>query len=84
MSWRHVLLRFDHIERSDVSHYLRFLEGEDHNKELACNRFANEFLVPTDDFVEHAVAWERDDDSFDYLSRRYFVSRGSDTEEVPG
>ena len=71
----HVLLGFDHIERSDVTHYLRFLEGEDHSKEVACNRFANEFLVPTDDFVEHAVAWERDDDSFDYLSRRYFVSR---------
>ena len=71
----HVLLGFDHIERSDVTHYLRFLEGEDHRKEVACNRFANEFLVPTDDFVEHAVAWERDDDSFDYLSRRYFVSR---------
>ena len=71
----HVLLGFDHIERSDVRHYLRFLEGEDHQKELACNRFANEFLVPTDDFVGHAAAWERDDDSFDFLSRRYFVSR---------
>ena len=71
----HVLLGFDHIERSDVAHYLRFLEGEDHRKEVACNRFANEFLVPTDDFVGHAVAWERDDDSFDFLSRRYFVSR---------
>ena len=43
----HVLLGFDHIERSDVTHYLRFLEGEDHRKEVACNRFANEFLVPT-------------------------------------
>ena len=71
----HVLLGFDHIERSDVTHYLRFLEGEDHRKEVACNRFANEFLVPTEDFVRHAAAWQRDDESFSRLSERYFVSR---------
>ena len=71
----HVLLGFDHIERSDVTYYLRFLEGEDHRKELACNRFANEFLVPTDDFVRHTAAWQRDDESFSRLSKRYFVSR---------
>ena len=59
----HVLLGFDHIERSDVAHYLRLLEGEDHRKEVACNRFANEFLVPTDDFVRHAAAWQCDDES---------------------
>lgn len=71
----HVLLGFDHIERSDITHYLRFLEGEDHRKEVACNRFANEFLVPTDDFVRHAAAWQRDDESLGRLSERYFVSR---------
>ena len=71
----HVLLGFDHIERFDVRHYLRFLEGEDHKKELACNRFANEFLVPTDDFMRRAAVWQRDDESFSRLSERYFVSR---------
>ncbi len=71
----HVLLGFNHIERSDVTYYLRFLEGEDHRKEVACNRFANEFLVPTDDFMKHAAAWQRDDESLGRLSERYFVSR---------
>lgn len=71
----HVLLRFDHIERSDVAHYLGVLEGEGRSKEVACNRFANEFLVPTDDFLRHASARQRDDESFRRLRERYFVSR---------
>ena len=51
----HLLFNFNHLERLDSQHYLNYLSGEDRAAEIACNQFAGEFLVPSDDF-ESAIA----------------------------
>ena len=49
----HLLFDFNHLERSDSEYYLHSLAERDRAVEIACNRFAGEFLVPTADFVEN-------------------------------
>ena len=74
----HLLFDFNHIERLDDRHYLTALSGADRAAEIACNRFAGEFLVPADDF-ERTVAGqsvaEVNDETVEGLSRAYLVSR---------
>ena len=74
----HLLFDFNHIERLDDRHYLTALSGVDRAAEIACNRFAGEFLVPADDF-ERTVAGqsvaEVNDETVESLSRAYLVSR---------
>ena len=50
----HLLYGFNHLERSDVGHYMDSLVGHDKAIEIACNRFAGEFLVPTSHFRTYA------------------------------
>ena len=74
----HLFFEFNHLERSDLERYLNSLEGHDRDVEIACNRFAGEFLVPTDHFRQNAVsevATEMSDDKLYSVARRYWVSR---------
>ena len=74
----HLLFEFNHLERSDVGHYVDSLEGHDRDVEIACNRFAGEFLVPTSHFRQNAaqeIATGITDAKLISLSRRYWVSR---------
>ena len=74
----HLLFEFNHLERSDIGYYLDSLDGYDRDVEIACNRFAGEFLVPTSHFREFAgplVAAGLNDDILNRLARRYGVSR---------
>ena len=74
----HLLFQFSHLERSNVGHYMDSLEGRDRDVEIACNRFAGEFLVPTGHFQDFAgplVADGLTDDTLTFLARNYKVSR---------
>ena len=74
----HLFFEFNHLERSNVGHYMDTLDGRDREVEIACNRFAGEFLVPTSHFQEFAaprVAEGLTDDTLDFLARKYRVSR---------
>lgn len=73
----HLLFGFSYLERSGIEHYVDSLEGHDRNVEIACNRFAGEFLVPTSHFQKNAssdVAAGITDDALVALARRYWVS----------
>ena len=74
----HLLFDFNHIERLDDSHYLVELSGADRAAEIACNRFAGEFLVPSDEFA-NAIAGQNGavtgDESVSRLAGIYSVSR---------
>ena len=74
----HLLFEFSYLERSNVDHYVELLEGNDRDVEIACNRFAGEFLVPTGHFQDFAgplVADGLTDDTLSFLARKYRVSR---------
>ena len=74
----HLFFGFSYLERSGIEHYVDSLEGHDRNVEIACNRFAGEFLVPTSHFQKNApsdVATGITDDTLVALARRYWVSR---------
>ena len=74
----HLLFGFSYLERSGIEHYVDSLEGYDRNVEIACNRFAGEFLVPTSHFQKNAspdVATGVTDDTLSALAQRYWVSR---------
>ena len=74
----HLLFGFSYLERSNVERYMDSLEGHDRNVEIACNRFAGEFLVPASHFQKNTapnIAAGVADDTLVALARRYRVSR---------
>ena len=74
----HLFFEFNHLERSDVERYVNSLEGYDREIEIACNRFAGEFLVPTSHFrqnVDPGIAVGITDERLGSIARKYWVSR---------
>lgn len=74
----HLLFDFNHLERFDVDHYRDSLRGYDRGVEIACNRFAGEFLVPFGHFQQTVavdVSSGVNDDLLAYLAGKYRVSR---------
>jgi Zn-dependent peptidase ImmA (M78 family) len=55
--------------------YLEFLHGDARRIEVACNRFAGEFLVPHHDFNRRIEGATLDDETVGNLASRYGVSR---------
>jgi Zn-dependent peptidase ImmA (M78 family) len=55
--------------------YIHHLEGVNRRIEVLCNKFAGEFLVPSDDFEARARGLEPDDYSIQQLANTYHVSR---------
>ena len=70
----HLLFRTGGVD-TNIEDYIDYLEGEDHQIEIICNRFAGEFLVPTDDFYQKTYNISVDDDNISNLARYYHVSR---------
>ena len=64
----HILLGTGGVDFRDTAHPL----GD--NTEQACNRFAADFLVPSDDF-ERLHGGKTDDDTIKMLARKYKVSK---------
>lgn len=54
--------------------YLGHLKGNDFKIEVLCNRFAGEFLVPTDDFLKRVKSIELNANSVSQLANIYKVS----------
>ncbi len=74
----HLMFDFNYLERLDSQHYLDLLSGHDREIEIACNRFAGEFLVPSDDFdreIANRNSGSPNDDYLVLLARSYKVSR---------
>ncbi|HEY44939.1 MAG TPA: ImmA/IrrE family metallo-endopeptidase [Anaerolineae bacterium] len=70
----HVLLRTNGVTKID-DRYIASLYGEPRAIELFCNRFAAEFLVPSDDFDLRIQLNQPIDQLVDELSGAYNVSR---------
>lgn len=70
----HLLLRTGGID-TRLEDYLDFLEGENREIEILCNRFTGEFLVPEDDFVQRIRRLVIEDTSIQDLADTYHVSR---------
>lgn len=74
----HLLFQFNHLERLDAQHYISNLVGEERAIEIACNRFAGEFLVPSEDFNSTIAMQSPDPLTDEYLislAKSYKVSR---------
>lgn len=70
----HIVFQTSGILKSDMS-YIDNLTGRDQSIEIACNRFAAELLVPTEDFIEQTSDYSGKKIEVEDLSRRYSVSR---------
>nr|VFK01088.1 MAG: Zn-dependent peptidase ImmA, M78 family [Candidatus Kentron sp. H]VFK01227.1 MAG: Zn-dependent peptidase ImmA, M78 family [Candidatus Kentron sp. H]VFK04844.1 MAG: Zn-dependent peptidase ImmA, M78 family [Candidatus Kentron sp. H] len=70
----HLLMRTGgvHTRQDD---YIEHLTGDDKRIEVLCNRFAAEFLAPTEDFRTHSAGMTIDDHAIEDLAKRYWVSR---------
>lgn len=70
----HLLLRTSGVTKLN-DRYVANLVGEAQEIEVFCNKFAGEFLVPSDDFEERLNATESPEDTAVRLSGYYKVSR---------
>lgn len=69
----HLLFRTGGI---DLRHdYVRKLKGDNRRIEVFCNKFAGEFLVPTEDIKSQIRNQTIDDDLLTRLAKKYSVSR---------
>jgi len=70
----HLLLRVGGIDKEGDA-YLRQIHGDNRRIEVLCNRFAAEFLVPSNDFDRLISGRSIDDKLVEDLAHRYKVSR---------
>jgi Zn-dependent peptidase ImmA (M78 family) len=70
----HLLVKVGGID-TDNDAYLRQIHGDNKRIEILCNRFAAEFLVPSNDFGKIVSGAEINDELVENLARRYKVSR---------
>jgi Zn-dependent peptidase ImmA (M78 family)/transcriptional regulator with XRE-family HTH domain len=70
----HILLGINGITKID-DRYIFALSGDAHNIEVFCNRFASEFLVPSDDFDNRIASNEPLTILIKKLANHYKVSR---------
>jgi Zn-dependent peptidase ImmA (M78 family) len=70
----HLLFRISGIDLKNEA-FLRKIGGENKQIEVLCNKFAGEFLVPSDDFRQSVRNTHIDDRLVEQLANRYKVSR---------
>lgn len=74
----HLLFEFNHLERTNVEHYVAAMSGHDREVEIACNGFAGELLAPSEHFREYAgpaLSGGVTDAALAKLAHSYRVSR---------
>ena len=74
----HLLFDFNYLDRLDSQHYLDGLADEDRAFEIACNKFAGEFLVPSDDFdsvIATCAPVTLNDEYLTSMAKAYKVNR---------
>lgn len=70
----HLLFQTGGVDKP-IEDYLRYLDGNNRLIEILCNRFAGEFLVPTEDFKSRLRDVPIDDKSIQGMADYYHVSR---------
>lgn len=70
----HLLFKTGGID-TRIDDYIDYLEGDNKQIEILCNKFAGEFLVPTEDFNLRLKSTFIDDSIIEELARFYHVSR---------
>jgi Zn-dependent peptidase ImmA (M78 family) len=70
----HLLVRVGGIDKEGDA-FLRQIHGDNRRIEVLCNRFASEYLVPSNDFGRLISSRSIDDKLVEDLARRYKVSR---------
>lgn len=70
----HLLFKTGGVD-TNLDTYIDYLEGDSRLIEVLCNRFAGEFLVPSDDFEKEIVGVAIDDTLIYGLADKYTVSR---------
>lgn len=74
----HLLFGFNHLERTNVEHYVAAMSGHERQVEIACNGFAGELLAPSEHFRAYAgpaLSGGVTDDVLHSLANNYCVSR---------
>ncbi len=70
----HLLFQTGGID-TQIDNYIDFLDGDNRLIEILCNRFAGEFLVPTDYFLHKVGSQSINDNLIQSLSDHFNVSR---------
>lgn len=70
----HLLFKTGGVD-TPLDGYIDHLEGVNRRIEILCNKFAGEFLVPSDDFEHRTAGYEIDDYFIQQLANTYNVSR---------
>ncbi len=70
----HLLFKTGGVD-TNIEDYINYMDGDDQKIEIICNRFAGEFLVPTENFINKVKSVEVTDDSIHILASTYNVSR---------
>jgi len=70
----HLLFKTGGID-TRIDDYIDYLEGDNKQIEIICNKFAGEFLVPTEDLNLRLKSTFIDDSTIEELARFYQVSR---------
>lgn len=66
-----------HTSGIDTIHdtYVARLRGDDKQIEIACNRFAAEFLLPENEFLKHTRQLDASESSAEFIAGQFHVSR---------
>ena len=70
----HVFFQTSGITKANIG-YIESLTGGDREIEIACNKFAAEFLVPSADLFQQVSGYSGDEREIEALAERYGVSR---------
>lgn len=70
----HLLFKTGGID-THIDDYIDYLHGDDKQIEIICNRFAGEFLVPTEIFIKETNGITVNEESISLLANNYNVSR---------
>lgn len=70
----HILFKTGGVD-THIDDYIDYLQGDDHKVEVICNKFAGEFLVPTNSFNDKTAGLVINEDNISLLAKNYKVSR---------
>ena len=70
----HIIIKTSGIDKANDD-FLNRLDKGKKELEVICNKFAGEFLVPTEDILEQIAQLKLNDSTIEMLSKKYNVSR---------
>lgn len=70
----HLLFKTGGVD-TNLDEYIGYLQGDDKKIEVLCNKFAGEFLVPSESFNDNTFDIVIDDENISFLAATYKVSK---------